>query len=107
MLKGYGSFKPLDWLKVTGYVAYLGDNVDEGDKFGNALDATSVTGLEDNDDIGFEVGVWADISIYKGLTYSIAAGWLSAGDALDQEIAGVNESPDDPWALVSNLQYKF
>ncbi len=108
LIKGYGSFKPLDWLKVTGYAAYIGDTVDEGDKLGTEFDVAA-TEFEDNGDIGIEIGAIADISIYKGLDYKIAAGWLFAGDALTQfDVAtGTNEDPDDPWAIVSQLIYKF
>jgi hypothetical protein len=107
-IKGYASVKPLDWLKVTGYGMYIGDTTDDGNTVGNAVDITEVTGLRDDDDIGFEFGAIADISIYKNLTYSIGAGWLLAGDALDTVgPLGTNEEPDDPWAIVSQLMYKF
>jgi hypothetical protein len=108
-LKGYGSFKPLDWLKVTGYAMYIGDTTEDGNTIGNAIDATEASGLEDEDYIGFELGAIVDLNIYKNLTYSVAAGWLIAGDALDTVDAGtgLNESPDDPWAIVSQLIYKF
>ena len=107
-VKGYGSFKPLDWLKVTGYAMYIGDTTDDGNTIGNAVDVTEASGLEDESDIGIEVGAIVDLSIYKNLTYSMAAGVLFAGDALDTVDAfGLNDSPDDPWAIVSQLIYKF
>jgi hypothetical protein len=105
--KGYGSFKPLDWLKVTGYAMYIGDTTDDGNTIGNAVDAVGAP--EDDDDIGIEVGAIVDLSIYKNLTYSVAAGILFAGDALDTYtgVGTTNDSPDDPWAIVSQLIYKF
>ncbi len=107
-IKGYGSFKPLDWLKVTGYAMYIGDTTEDGNTIGNAVDATEASGLEDESDIGIEIGAIVDLSIYKNLTYSMAAGWLLAGDALDTVNAlGLNDDPDDPWAIVSQLIYKF
>jgi hypothetical protein len=107
-VKGYGSFKPLDWLKVTGYAMYIGDTTDDGNTIGNAVDATEASGLEDESDIGIEIGAIADLSIYKNLTYSMAVGYLFAGDALDTvDSLGLNDSPDDPWAIVSMLIYKF
>jgi hypothetical protein len=107
-VKGYGSFKPLDWLKVTGYAMYIGDTTEDGNTIGNAVDATEASGLEDESDIGIEVGAIVDLSIYKNLTYSMAAGILFAGDALDTvDALGLNDSPDDPWAIVSQLIYKF
>lgn len=107
VIKGYGSFKPLDWLKVTGYGMYIGDTTDKGNTIGNATKATGLP--EDDGDIGIEFGAIVDLSIYKNLTYSVAGGWLFAGDALDSAtaVAGVNQSPDDPWAIVSQLIYKF
>ena len=108
-VKGYGSFKPLDWLKVTGYAMYIGDTTEDGNTIGNAVDATEASNLEDEDYIGLELGAIVDLSIYKNLTYSVAAGYLLAGDALDTFNAGtgLNEDPDDPWAIVSQLIYKF
>jgi hypothetical protein len=106
--KGYGSFKPLDWLKVTAYAMYIGDTTDDGNTIGNAVDATEASGLEDESDIGIEIGAIVDLSVYKNLTYSVAAGILFAGDALDTVDAfGLNDDPDDPWAIVSQLIYKF
>jgi hypothetical protein len=107
-IKGYASIKPLDWLKVTGYGMYIGDTTDNGNTVGNAVDPTEVTGLRDDGDIGIEVGAIVDMSIYKNLTYSVGAGWLFAGDALDTvDGIGLNQEPDDPWAIVSQLIYKF
>ncbi|MCK5552093.1 MAG: hypothetical protein KAJ09_03035, partial [Deltaproteobacteria bacterium] len=115
MAKLYASIKPLDWLKVTGYGMYIGDTVDDGNQVGNAVDYAEVTGLEDESDIGIEFGLITDIQIYKNLKYSIAGGYLIAGDALDS-YTGVdvvpgfiadNDSPDNPWAIVSQLIFTF
>jgi hypothetical protein len=107
-IKGYASIKPLDWLKVTGYGMWIGDTTKDGNTVGNAIDITEVTGLSDDDDIGLEFGAIVDMSIYKNLTYSIGAGWLLAGDALDTvDSVGINQEPDDPWAIVTQLMYKF
>ena len=103
---GYASAKPLDWLKVTGYAAYIADTTDEGDTFGTAETAGVA---DDNDDIGFEVGAIANIQIYKELALNVGAGMLFPGDALEQHDAatGTNEDPDDPWAITSLLIYSF
>jgi hypothetical protein len=105
--KGYASFKPLDWLKVTAYGMYIGDTTEEGNTIGNAVE--TATTLEDDDDIGIELGAIVDLSIYKNLTYSVAAGYLFAGDALETwtGVGLANDDPDDPWAIVSQLIYKF
>jgi hypothetical protein len=105
LVQGFVSAKPLDWLKVTVLAAYIGDNVDDGDRFGTSRDAAG--NLEDNDDAGIELDVTANIQIYKQLTWDIGAGILFAGDALEQWNGTANEDPDDPWCFVTNLQYKF
>jgi hypothetical protein len=102
---GYASAKPLDWLKVTGYVAYIGDTTEDGDTYGTALNGALAP--EDNDDIGIELGAIANIQIYKELVLNIGAGMLLPGDALEQRVAGSNEEPDNPWAITSNLQMNF
>jgi hypothetical protein len=87
---------------------WIGDTTKDGNTVGNAIDITEVTGLSDDDDIGLEFGAIVDMSIYKNLTYSIGAGWLLAGDALDTvDSVGINQEPDDPWAIVTQLMYKF
>jgi len=105
--RGFARFKPLDWLTVSLNAMYIGDNVDNGDKLGDARDAAG--NLEDNSDIGIEVDVVATIKIYDNLNYEIGAGYLSAGDALDRWDAatGTNDSPDDPWVILSCLTYAF
>jgi hypothetical protein len=126
------SMKPLPWLKTTLFGMYIGDNTDSGDLYGSAVSSNlptawgGVQSLEDNSSIGFEVGLETDIQIYKSLVYSIGLGYLFAGDALDQYtgvdytaggvfVAGgtvpgaipINDSPKNPWAVVSQLIYKF
>ena len=95
--KFYAGFKPLDWLKVKAYAMYIGDTVDNGDINGDTV--------ADDDDIGIEVGAVTDIQIYKNLKYSIGAGYLFAGDAL--QTGATKEDPDDPWAIVSQLIFTF
>lgn len=115
MAKLYGSVKPLEWLKVTAYGMYIGDTVDDGNIIGNARDYAERTGLEDESGIGIEIGAICDFYIYKNLTYSVGAGYLLAGDALDSytgldSVPGVipiNDEPSNPWAVVSQLIYKF
>jgi hypothetical protein len=107
LVMAYADFKPLDWLSVTGYVGYIGDNVDDGDRYGTATNAAGA--LEDEDGVGIEIGAMATCKIMKGLDYRVGVGYIFAGDALDQTtgVAGVNDSPDDPWAIVSQIRYKF
>jgi hypothetical protein len=98
--KLYGSLKPLDWLKINAYAMYIGDTTDNGDTVGNSP--------ADDDDIGIELGAIVDLQIYKNLTYSVGGGWLVAGDALETvDAGGSSTDPDDPWAIVSQLIFKF
>lgn len=108
MLRVFASTKPLDWMKLTLMGAYMGDNVDNGDRFGTARKADGVT-LEDNSDAGFEIAVMAEMAVYKQLKFEVGAGYLFAGDALDQwdAVKGKNVTPDDPWILVTELKYSF
>jgi hypothetical protein len=133
--KLYGSLKPLDWLKVTAYGMYIGDTADSGDMYGTEATTTFIdptTGAprilrEDNSDIGIEFGLITDFQIYKNLKYSIAGGYLFGGDALNQYtgvdfvpatgayvIGGtvpgalaINDEPNNPWAIVSQLIFNF
>jgi len=117
--KIYAGVKPVDWMKVKAYAMYIGDTTDHGNTIGNAAStfnvATGAITYTDDSDIGIEVGAIIDFQIYKNLTYSIGAGYLFAGDALDtfdtvaSAAAGVivNDEPDNPWAVVSQLIFKF
>jgi len=116
--KLYASFKGPAWLKTTIYGMYIGDTTKEGNTIGNAESIIPAiqgfsSGLEDDSDIGWEFGAYCDISIYKNLTYSIGGGYLLAGDALDSytgiDLFGIplNDSPKDPWAVLSQLIFKF
>lgn len=111
--KLYASFKYPEWMKTTIYGMYIGDTTKDGNTHGNARDPFEVSGFEDESDIGIEVGAVMDFSIYKNLTYSFGAGYLWAGDALDSytgvTVLGLpqNDSPKNPWAVVSQLIFKF
>jgi hypothetical protein len=116
--KLYASYKFPTWLKTTVYGMYIGDTTDEGNTIGDARDIVPAipgfsSGLEDESDIGIEFGAYWNISIYKNLTYSIGGGYLVAGDALDSYsgltvgLFPVNDSPKDPWAILSQLIFKF
>ena len=96
-IRAFASVKPLDWLKISGQIGYIGDTTDDGDTF----NATSVT---DDNDVGWEFDIGASVNIYKELTLNTAFGYLAAGDALDND---VGDSPNDPWIWVSTLVYKF
>jgi len=104
----FADYQAAPWLKLRGQMAYIGDTTDEGNTWGTALDATKASGLSDDDDVGWEFDLGAEIQIYKNLVYNIAFGYLMAGDALDVvDAAGANTSIDDPWVLVTALGYTF
>jgi len=105
--KLYASFKATPWYKVTLQGLYIGDTTKNGNTFSNAVKATGV--LRDDKDIGWEVDLINEIQIWKSVKLNIAAGYLWAGDALDQRIPGfnANDSPKNPWHISTSLQYSF
>lgn len=104
-VRAFGSVQPLDWLKVMVQVAYWGDTTENGDTYGSSRDPT---GWDDNDEIGWEFDISAQVQIYKNLILKTAFGYLIAGSALDQWNPFVgNESPQDPWAWHTSLIYTF
>jgi hypothetical protein len=106
--KLYASVKATPWYKVTLQGLYIGDTTKHGNTLG---DARKTTGLLRNDStIGWEFDLINEIQIYKNLKWSIGAGVLFAGDALDQfggSLASRAESPKDPWILATKLRYDF
>jgi len=98
----------LPWLKLMGQVGYIGDTSDNMDTFGTAIDPATGN-PDDNDDIGWEFDVGAEIQIYKNLKYNMLFGYLVAGDALDvlDLDTGLNDSPNDPWVFITALAYTF
>lgn len=93
-VRGFVHYQAYDWLKLGAQIAYWGDNVENGDKFGEDV--------KDDDEIGWEFDIGAKVKLYKNLTWGLAFGYLAAGDALDQD-GGI----DDPYAIVSSLVYTF
>ena len=100
-VRAFADWQALSWLKLGFQVWYWGDTTDEADTFG--------TDAEDDDDIGVEIDVGAQVKIYKNLTWRTAFGYLVAGDALDQldPVTRGSDSPDDPWVLATSLVYTF
>jgi hypothetical protein len=105
--KLYASMKATPWYKVTLQGLYIGDTTKHGNTLG---DAVKVTGrLRDDKTIGLELDLINEIQIYKNLKWSVGAGILFAGDALDQRVAATNrnDSPKDPWIVATKLRYDF
>jgi len=110
MAKAYATFKATPWYSITFQGLYIGDTTDNGNTVGNALKTNGTP--QDDSDIGWELNLMNDISIYKNLTWTIAGGYLFAGDALDQNVVSTpgairNVSPDNPWIIATKLTYAF
>jgi len=69
--------------------------------------------LNGENDVGFEVDLYAKYKIWKGLTFNVAFGYLFAGDALDAFASnataanGFNGDADDIYRLTGGFRYKF
>jgi hypothetical protein len=106
--KLYASAKLVPWYKVTLQGLYIGDTTKNGNTLGNAV-KPGTTALRDDKDIGFELDLINEISIYKNLAFTFGGGYLWAGDALDikKGTLTTNYSPKNPWAVRSRLIYSF
>jgi hypothetical protein len=105
--KAYASVKAAPWYKVTLQGLYIGDTTKHGNTFGNAV-KTGTSTLRDDKDIGWEFDLVNELQIYKNLKWEIAGGLLFAGDAMEfKRSTGVNDSPKNPWAIVTRMTYNF
>jgi hypothetical protein len=106
--KAYTSVKAAPWYKVTLQGLYIGDTTKHGNTFGSAV-KTGTAILRDDSDIGWEFDLVNELQIYKNLKWEIAGGILFAGDAMEFKRTGVNanDSPKNPWAIVTRLTYNF
>lgn len=95
-VRGFADYAVTDWLKLLVNAGYIGDTVDNGDEFGRDAD--------DDDNIGWELDVAAQVKIYRNLTLSTAFGYLIGGKALSM---ANGDRPQDPWAWVTTLSYVF
>jgi hypothetical protein len=105
--KLFASVSPVPWYKVTLQGMYIGDTTKHGNTLGDAI-RRDYANYRDDSTIGWEVDLLNDIQIYKNLKWSVGAGLLFAGDALDQNITGpTNKSPKNPWMIATKLRYDF
>jgi hypothetical protein len=106
--KAFASVSPVPWYKVTLQGMYIGDTTRRGNTLGNAVKRGG-TMLRDDKDIGWEIDLLNDIKIYSNLTWSVGAGYLFAGDAMDQwtGVPGINKEPRNPWIVATKLRYNF
>ncbi len=103
--KLYASLKATPWYKVTLQGLYIGDTTKNGNTLGDARKSNGF--LRDDKSIGWEFDLINEIQIYANLKWSIGAGYLFAGDALDQLGNGRNVSPANPWIIATKLRYDF
>jgi hypothetical protein len=99
-VRGFVYYQVLDWLRVGGQVAYIGDT-QSGLAVGN--DALG-NDADDDDSIGWEFAIGTNVQIYKNLSLNTAFGYLIAHKAMS--LTGGVE-PDDPWVLATRLMYVF
>ena len=85
---------------------YIRDETKNGNTIGNAV--TSAGKPRDDSDVGWEIDWYNTLAIYKNLSFQFGGGILFAGDAMDyQASATTNNSPKNPWIVVTNLTYSF
>jgi hypothetical protein len=105
-VRGFADYQVNSWLKLLANTGYIGDTVRHGDEFGRDAD--------DDQSIGWEIDVAAQIQIYRNLTLSSAFGYLIGGKALSMGngvgLAGPVPGgfrPQDPWAWINTLSFVF
>lgn len=109
--KAFAAYKPCPWYKISAYGLYIGDTTKNGNTFGSRRDATGQ--LKDSSSIGWEFDLYNEFQIYKNLKYTLAGGYLWAGDALKKQsvfVPGtgiVNFDLKNPWIITSQLIYNF
>jgi hypothetical protein len=60
------------------------------------------------DTIGFEIDADMSYTLFQGLTFNLAAGYLFADDAMDYfEEDADGSSDEDIFRLMSSIRYKF
>lgn len=95
-VRGFADYNVTEWLKFLFNTGYIGDTVKHGDQFGRDAD--------DDDSIGWEIDLAAQVKLYKNLTLSSAFGYLIGGKALSM---GGGWRPQDPWVWATSLSYVF
>jgi hypothetical protein len=102
---GYGSYKVTPWYKLTAIAGYIGDTTKNGNTVGTAR---TNGGLPRNDgDIGWELGLYNEIQIYKNLSWGTSLAYLIAGDAMDYYGVGGNIELANPWFIGSIIKYTW
>ena len=110
--KLYGSAKLAPWYRVTVQGLYIGDTTRDGNTLGNAVKYQGRSRLRNDTSIGWEMDLINEVQIYNNLKFTIGAGYLVAGNALDINNGsasglGVNRAAANPWAVRTRLMYTF
>ena len=95
-VRGFAQYMVTDWLRVATNFGWIGDTAQHGDTLGNVG--------TDSDDIGFEIDVGFNASLYPNLQLGFGFGYLFAGNAL--EVVG-DPAQDDAWMFQLGLGYFF
>jgi hypothetical protein len=109
--KLYGQYKPTPWYRITLFGMYIGDTTKHGNRIGDAVNIDGTP--RDDKSIGWEIGLFNDIQIYRNLQLRAGGGYLFAGKAFDYHDlrtgapTNTNASPANPWALAVKLLYVF
>jgi hypothetical protein len=106
---GFASYKLFPWYKLTGVAGYIGDTTKNGNTVGTAYRANGTP--RDDSDIGWELGLYNEIQIYKNLSWGTSFAYLIAGDALaDWRSASDptrNITTGDIWQIGSIIKYTW
>jgi hypothetical protein len=114
--KLYGQVKPAPWYRITLFGMYIGDTTKHGNSLTDSVNADGTP--SDGKSIGWEVGIFNDIQIYRNLQLRAGGAYLFPGDAMvyrDQRVGTLpspatslqNVKVEAPWALAVKLIYVF
>ena len=109
--KLYGQVKPTPWYRITLFGMYIGDTTRHGNTLTDAVNSDGTP--RDDRAIGWEIGLFNDIQIYRNLQLRAGGGYLFAGKAFDYHDQRVgaptytNVPVSNPWALAVKLMYVF
>jgi len=107
--KIYAGFQLMPEFGIRVEGMYIRDTTKNGNTIGNALKAANQP--RDDKSVGWEIDWYNTLKVYKNLTFQFGFGYLFAGKAMDYAVigedAGCNESPKNPYIVVTNLTYSF
>ncbi|MEI9477863.1 MAG: hypothetical protein WCO26_14975 [Deltaproteobacteria bacterium] len=102
-VQAFGSFKLAPWYKITALGTYIADTTKNGNTVGTAQNADGTP--RDDKAIGWELGLFNEIQIYKNLSWGTVFSYMFANDGLDVYTDGRNQSPQNPYFIGSIVKY--